>query len=78
MRAHFGHFIVYCGVTGSDLDAFDILQRGGEVGVLRLEVLAVPTPRSIELYNPEKLEKIDTIMFRYKGRETDLLKDLKD
>ena len=31
-----------------------------------------------EKYNPEKLTSMDTIMFRYKGREMELLKDIKD
>lgn len=44
-----------------------------DVAAVEAEVRAM-----YEKYNPEKLEKIDTIMFRYKGRETDLLKDLKD
>ena len=31
-----------------------------------------------ELYDPEKLAKLNTIMFRYKGREAELISDLKE
>eukprot|EP01043_Picozoa_sp_COSAG02_P045867 COSAG02_NODE_4237_length_5599_cov_6.352000_2_plen_263_part_00 len=54
--------------------------RAEEAEVDSMDVAAVEAEvRAVyEKYNPEKLGKIDTIMFRYKGREADLLKDLKD
>ncbi len=50
----------------------------GEVDTTDVAAVEAEVRAMYEKYNPEKLEKIDTIMFRYKGREADLLKDLKD
>ena len=58
----------------------DIMGRSDSEEIDTTDVAAVKAKvrAMYEKYNPEKLEKLDTIMFRYKGRESDLLRDLED